>query len=154
LSPRLGPRKKSAGEAFKVGNVASELGGSRRRRGRDHDMRDILYRTAVGLDVLCSNVHAAERVADPPLPPAPAFHEPALRQTRDPRLEELIRRNPEEVGDLIQVCQLQLARALQKLVDRGGMDANRHGERFLVFLADPEQGFDILAQLLEGLQRH
>lgn len=118
-----------------------ERDGKRRRR----DDMGITFPGPMRVDVCRGVQHHACRVADPPVPVPPAFAESSFAEQADARLEQLIRRDAEEIRDLVEICQLQFARALQKLVDRGRMYANRHGEGLLVFFPDPQQSFDILA---------
>jgi hypothetical protein len=78
-------------------------------------MRGILPMMAVHFHLSRSNVHAAQRVPDPPLLTGPPFALSALGESRDPRRKELIGGHAEKGGDFVHVAQLQfLTLAVQK----------------------------------------
>lgn len=87
---------------------------------------------------------------DAPLPAGSALAHPAFGERRNARLKELIGSHAEEIGDGVEICQLDLPLALQELAQRGGVDIGRSRQRFLLLLADEEERFDVLAQLVNG----
>lgn len=68
---------------------------------------------------------------------------PALGQGVDAGLKELVRREPEEVRHAIQMAKLQLARALEELVDVRRMHAHVQRQRLLIFFTHAEQFRDV-----------
>jgi hypothetical protein len=125
LSPRLGPRKKSAGEAFEVGDEAVKFRSGRRRGRRNSDM-GVLFMRAVYFHLSRSNLHAAQRVPDPPLATSPPFPLSPFRESRDPRRKELIGGHAEKGGDFVHVAQLQfLTLAIEKAGHPGPMFLER-----------------------------
>lgn len=88
----------------------------------------------MAVDLGSDGEHTTVLMTDPAVGSGASFADAPFGETGNTGLKELIGRNPEEVRDTIEICQLDLPFALQELTQRGRINVRRERQRFLLLL--------------------
>jgi len=96
----------------------------------------------------CNGLHHAMCVPNTPFPPAaPLLTAAPLGERIAARLKQLVGGDAEEIGNRVQILELNLPRALQELVQGGRMPAHGHRDVLLIHFVNSEQRLDVFTEL-------
>lgn len=103
----------------------------------------------------CHGLHVALCMTDPPLGSFASIAAAAtFRERGNPRLKELIRRQAEEIGDLVEVIDAHLAVAVEDFVNPRFAVSQAEREGRCVLISQPEERLDILADNVIRAHNH
>lgn len=103
MSPKFRLRNKSSRTSFEVFDELVK-GGS--LNDRPLGTSSLCGPGVLGDDLGHERADLARVVSFAPFASAPALHQAPFGERRDPRVEELVRLEAQEVGDVVQICQL------------------------------------------------